>query len=377
MPNIANNFSYVPVLSLAESEQIAYQHLRAETLERILPTFELARHRDEANLDFSLDLLRSSLSERPFLLDIDKRRAPPPYVANNPSDPEADAARVARQKAAVEHYNVELSRLLRPDDGFEAWRELVSEFDNAIPILQYTNANSQELSIMRQAALLAQDGRQIGIRIRPAQHEKVCEIVARILAILPDDSQAILIFDAGTGRRNVGEKIDFVTGATDILLSGLDPNQAVTFRTVCMSSSFNSPSHDGLRFVENYDWDVWRAAAPTFPFAFGDYGGSPHRALSSFVPRNFRPTVIHAIDEGWVIFRHENLDDPNGWITGSEVVTGDAGFNPIGSWADDSILQAAGGDLSDIDRPKHWHAIRINGHIERQAQFCTTAMEDF
>jgi len=362
------SYDYVPVLGTSEVERIAYEQLLADTRAGIMPLFELTRHRGAESLEASVALVQETI-DAPFLLDLDKRYAPPPYQAQSPSNPTAERLRVERETKENDAYNAYLNGLLSPANGFENWRNMCARFTNAIPVLQYTNF-SQSISILRQASLLAQDGNNICIRIGSAQSENLVSLAIQILATLPSSNQLLIIFDCGQGRRGVQEKIDWVSICLNQLLSGLEPDQISGLSIVCMSNSYPPMNHDGLRVVENYDRQIWRGAYEQFPFHFGDYAASSRtQNLSAFLPRNFRATVVHSLDNHWLVHRHENSDDPQGWVEGSEVIKGNEYFDPIDSWTDQAILAAAAGNLAGMDTPRRWHAARIAGHIDRQFRY--------
>lgn len=90
MPSVAlGNYDYVPVLGTGEVERIAYGRIREETRSGILPAFELTRRRGDTNLDAAIALVQETVTA-PFLIDLDKRYAPPPYQSQNPSNPIAE-----------------------------------------------------------------------------------------------------------------------------------------------------------------------------------------------------------------------------------------------------------------------------------------------
>src|SRR4051812_39124065 len=115
------NFSYFPVLSSGDVERIAYEHLADETRAGILPIFELARIRSSESFHPSCHLLQEFI-RLPIILDLDKRVAPPPYRAANPSNPVAEQSRIERETAENDAFNNALNSLLTPANGFENWR---------------------------------------------------------------------------------------------------------------------------------------------------------------------------------------------------------------------------------------------------------------
>jgi len=375
----AMNFAsvrYVPVLAASEVERIAYSNLAPATRDAILPIFELSRHRAGIDFSDSLLMLQQALAS-PFLLDVDKRVAPPPYQAANPSNPAAEAERVARETAENDAFNSYLNGLLAPADGFSAWRSLVGELENAIPVLQYTNPGSQANAIIRQAALLNQAGNSIAIRILQGQSDLLCNLAAQIFAILPTSNQLLLIFDCGQGRRGMPEKAEWVRNCIQSITANIEVDQIAGISAVCMSNSYPQLQHSGLRIVDSCDREIWAEASEAFPFIFGDYAAS-HRtsSLSSFLPRSYRATVVHSQDHRWVTHRHENADDPTGWQVGAAAIAGSGAFDPIDSWTDNSIQQAAANTAHGMDTPRPWHAARVAGHIERQANYAVMVDED-
>jgi hypothetical protein len=363
------DYEYVPVLASTEVERLAYGHLKPDTRAGILPLFELTRHRGAETLQASIDLVQDTV-ELPFLLDLDKRYAPPPYQSTNPSNFANEQQRVARETQENDAYNAYLASLLAPNNGFERWRDICGMFANAIPVIQFTNPAAQENSILRQSFLLSQGGNSVALRIGQAQHEVLLTIATRILATLPHSSQLLLIFDCGQGRRGVAEKTQWVLECLSNISSRLEPEQTMGLSVVCMSNSYPQMNHSGLKIVPNCDRRIWEAAYEQFPFHFGDYAASPRSPnLSAFLPRKFRATVVHSQNEQWLVHRHENSDDPHGWVIGSQIISADSTFDAIDTWTDNAIVAAADGNIVGMNTPRPWHAARIAGHIDRQFRY--------
>jgi hypothetical protein len=363
------NYEYIPVLASTEVERLAYGHLRPDTRAGILPLFELTRHRSAETLQSSIELVQSTV-DLPFLLDLDKRYAPPPYQSANPTNPAAEQLRITRETQENDAYNAYLSSLLAPNNGFERWRHICAMFPNAVPVIQFTDPAAQQNAILRQAALLGHGGNSVALRMGRIQHEELLTIATRILATFPESGQLLLILDCGQGRRGVAEKTQWVLDCLASISAKIEPEQMMGLSIVCMSNSYPQMNHTGLRAVPNCDRQIWEAAYEQFPFHFGDYAASPRLPnLSAFLPRKFRATVVHSRNDQWLVHRHENSDDPQGWIVGSQVITNDAAFAAIDSWSDNGIIAAAGGNIAGMDTPRPWHASRIAGHIDRQFSY--------
>lgn len=76
-----------------------------------------------------------------------------------------------------------------------------------------------------------------------------------------------------------------------------------------------------------------------------------------------------------MVHRHENVDDAQGWIIGSQVIV-ENGFDQTDSWTDQAILAASEGDIAGMNTPRPWHAARIAGHIDRQFRY-QPPLDDF
>lgn len=372
-------FSYFPSLLCGESERLAYTNLSEPDKGNLVPIFELSRRNRAPDLSAANQMVRSTVSERPFILDIDKRPAPDPYIAKNPSDPVADAIRVKDETAARDSYNAELQSLLNPDNGFARWRAHTATFPNAIPCLQFTDVVSERRQILRQAALLASADASIAIRIGLASWEDACDIAIEILSVLPRADQLLLIFDAGQGRSRINEKINAVRAGIRRIQSRIDLSQRPGLRAVCMSNSFPNPNHDGLKTLASHDWTIWKGARDSFEFAFGDYAATSRlAALSSYVPREWRPTVTYAKEEEWVINRDINVEDPEGWIRGAQAIVKHGGVTELGDcWGNKLIENANDEDIDGVQAPRFWHAAKINSHIHRQISFAAEMADDY
>lgn len=364
-----SRYGYVPsILADAVGEE-AYERLTADTKAGILALFELCWRSRAQDFTDCLRFLARVEGLHPYLLDIDKRSAPEPYFPANPKDPAAAKRRYAVEKLARDSYNAELKKLLRPEDGFFRWRELVSRFPNSVPVLQVANVRRDRENVLRQAESLCVGGASAAFRIRESRVEGLCSLAAEILLALPDPAQLLLIFDCGQSRVRVAERAAFVRWAFGNIQKQLGV-RSNALRAVCMSNSFTQPAHKGTRFKESLDQDLWRRATPTRSMAYGDYAAYERsESHSSYRPWDYRAAITHSLPEGWLICRDANKNDPAGWCEGCRRISDDARFRPLRSWCDQVITETARAGKCQVEEPRFWHATRVNGHIERQHQY--------
>ncbi|HEX6374455.1 MAG TPA: hypothetical protein VFZ91_01915 [Allosphingosinicella sp.] len=362
-----SRYKYVPAILSDPVGEVAYTRLSAETRAGVLALFELCWRPRARDFEDCIGFISRVEGSHPYLLDIDKRRAPAPYEPRDPSDPVAAQQRYCQEKAAQVSFNSELDRLLRPNDGFYNWREFLSRFPSSIPVLQMTNPAAQWDDILRQAELLCVGGASAAFRIRETRVEDLCSLACEILQRLPNPRQLLIILDCGQGRVRLPQRAAFASNALEMIQSQIGAHRMKAFRAVCMSNSFTLPAHKGMRFKENHDWEVWQRVSATIPLAFGDYAASEREeAHSSYRPWDYRATVTHALPGGWLISRHANKNDPKGWTDGCQKIEKDFRFAPLSSWCDRLISETAKAAETASEEPRFWHASRINGHIERQ-----------
>lgn len=367
-------FHYYPALQSSDAEHLGYRNLSNQDKDAILPIFELSQRRNEPNLDSAIEAIRTSGQGRAFILDLCKDPAPPAYVPRNDSNPE----RTQQIMRAQESYNERLAQLLDPADGFRAWRSMVAEFPNCIPVIQFTDPNGQSLNILRQCALLSQGGaRCVAIRIVADTDSAIHAVVGQMLAVMQSAANVLIIIDCGQARSRRAERVEFAQHTITSILNGVDAAQRADVRAVLLSSSFNTPSRTCLdEPYPSHDWDTWREACEVYPFTYGDYGAYyRRRRQNTFVPGDWVATVVYPLDEGWMAYRHLNQNDPTGWVDGSRAISEHDFYRPpLEAWGSEIIEAAADGDIENVQSSRFWDAVRVNLHIHRQIRYAESQL---
>lgn len=360
-------FRYYPCLQCSEPEQIAYRELSEEDKDAILPIVELSQIKYEASFQNSIDAIGTVFGDRPFILDLSKDAAPEAYVPkNNP-----DHAKIEKLQKAQNSYNEALLAHMMPTDGFSKWRECVSQYANAIPVLQFIDPASQSKNILRQAAQFWKAGvERLAIRITPETSEEIFPIIGQIVAFLDSAEQLLLIVDCGQGRQQIAERIEFAKRSAARVLEELDPSQVLNLTAVCLHDSYTSPP-ESAKIYGSHSRELWREASTGFPFLFGDYSG--HRRLkksSTYMPGDWKAQVVYALPESWIIYRHDNAQDPQGWIVGSKAIIDHDDFDDgLTCWGNGLMKAAATGKLDPYGSARYWHAAKINMHVSRQISY--------
>ena len=362
-----SQFSYYPSLQCSEPEQIAYKELSPEDKSAIIPIIELSQIKNESSFEETIKAVHSLLESRPFILDLSKDRAPQAYVAKqNP-----DYSKIKKIQTAQDRYNDSLLSLLTPTDGFSAWRDCVAEFPNAIPVLQFTDPATQAKNILRQAVQLWKSGvEKMAIRVCLETSDDIFDVIGQIVACLDTAAQLLLIVDCGQGRQQIAERSEFAKKAVARVIEELDPSQVLNLSAVCLHDSYTNPP-DGATLYESYSRELWREASSGYPFLFGDYAGYRRlKKTSTFMPGEWKAQVVYALPESWIIYRHPNAQDAQGWIAGSKAIVQDNNFDDgLDCWGSDLVKSAAMGTLDPHGSARYWHAAKINMHIHRQIRY--------
>jgi hypothetical protein len=379
MPTVDfSQYFYYPDLLCGVGEHLGYRELPVGDKQNLVPVLKLSHRSGFTNFDTAVADVTTTSAARPFILDLSHEPAPPPYIPREPT--EADQRRIERERQAQTSYNRALSALLNPANGFAAWREMAAQFQTGIPTLQYSDANGQAGQILRQAVLLSQGGGCIAIRINQQDGFDICRVIPQIVSILESPDRLLVIVDCDQRRTNISQRASFASEAMSRILSNIDLQSRPLIRAVCMSNSFTQPGHDGLREdYDNLDWRLWREARETFPFLYGDYAAMYRlRRQNTFVPPDWRATVVYPREEEWLVYRHPDASDPQGWQIGSAAITDHARYNPAPRvWGVQVIERAAAGNLTGIDAARFWYGAKVNIHIHRQIPFARQTIGEY
>ena len=87
-------FPYYPALTCSAAEHMAYAKLSVGDKDSLLPIFELSHIRDVQSLFKSAQMVKATAGNRPFILDVNKMPAPPPYLPKERKEDEGEEAKV-------------------------------------------------------------------------------------------------------------------------------------------------------------------------------------------------------------------------------------------------------------------------------------------
>jgi hypothetical protein len=276
-----------------------------------------------------------------------------------------DKKRIEAQAKAKASYDTELAKLLDPSQDFAAWRTLVATFSNCVPTIQFTDPASQRDVLVRQGLALAEAG-SVAIRVTSESGAQVYSAIQALLKEMKLRDRLLIIFDCGQGRSRLDERAEFARNGIKLIVDKSDLKQE-ELRAVCMSSSFPLVGHNGLKPIENLDWDLWDGASESFSFLVSDYAATRRiHNPTTYVPADWRATVVFPYGNEWLIYRGLNANDPAGWVDGSRAILEQVGSMPAGVWGGDVLSAAAKGDIANANATRFWYAAKVNLHIHHQ-----------
>jgi hypothetical protein len=372
-----SQFPYYPALTCTDGEHLAYEMLSDGDKESLLPILELSHRRNAESPCATAEMIRRLVGAAPFILDLNKTPAPAAFVPKHPSPEDLDKA--AEVAVVQKRYNSELERLLNSANGFAVWREVTAGFPNAVPMIIYADASTQSRQILRQASLLARRDCSLAIRVTAESRDAIIPVISQILSILESEDRLLIVLDAGQGRQRPAERVAFIQESAMQILLEIDRPHWPLVRMVAMSSSFPQTVPDGLQPIDNLDWSIWREVRETCPIFFGDYGAH-HRLTpsSTYVPNQWKATVVFPLDETWLSYRHQDARDSAEWVEGSKAILAHKLYGTrLHAWGHDRIKAAARGDIRGVDSARFWHASKINIHIHRQIHFSAANIVDY
>lgn len=361
-----SHYYYYPCLQCSEPEQIAYRELADDDKDAILPIIELSQIKNEASFFETIQSVKSLLLDRPFILDLSKDRAPAAFIPKqNP-----DHAKIKKLQDAHDNYNSQLVALLSPIDGFAAWRACVSEFPHAIPVLQFTDPATQGKSILRQAAQFWKAGyTRLAIRVNQECGDDIYPVIGQIISFLDSADQLIVLVDCGQGRTHIPDRAEFAKKAVARVSEELDSSQVLSLSAVCISDTF--PGQTETKVYDSYSWELWREASTSFPFLYGDYAANRRiKKQSTYMPGEWKAQVVYPLPESWIVYRHANTQDAQGWVEGSRAITAHSHFDDgVSCWGEKILKFAVTGQLDPYASARFWHGAKINMHINRQIRY--------
>ncbi len=334
--------TYVPTLAIRASEMNGLGFLPGATKDRMTPCFLLAPWANSNSLDKSIERIERAFPNRQFFLDIDRDYR----FTNDESEPQ-----------------IELRRLLDPNDSYTNWIEFVSRHKHVLPCLQTLHQDQDQLR--KQITSIQELGRPYGVRIERERFPgNLGEIVEAITASGAADFAIIL--EGGWTRDPLSLHVWF-EGMIAESLSEIDANVPIVLSCTSIPKMFTQFSGvTRVDFTNHQLFDrVKRRFSNRKSIVYGDWGSTRPRESTGFANRPLQ-RIDYPTDSAWLIAR--NKDDEWGFKEAAEAIIASDGWEgDLGIWGEEMILNTSFQESLGIDTPQKNVASRVNIHLHRQA----------
>lgn len=348
-----NSYNYFPVLKTKDAELRAVSNLDSDTMDRILPIYELTKSRITKKDPIG------NISKR--LEDIGRIQATRPFILDVTTDP--------KQK------NSQTEAMLVPNGGYHNWRAILTSHHemNITPIIHINfelDANLNETS--KFVSICSSNYEAFAVRLPPDLDIEIYEEILNAITPNLNGAKLDVILDAGCIRDTV--KRDGIKQITDefhqcfnaiLKLSG---DTTWVRNIICIAGSFplivSKEGGDESGDFEIYEHTLWSLLKDKYPTVkFGDYGSINAQQVEikggTFVPR-----IDFCTDD--TFFYHRYRRDKGSYSKCAQMVEADRNYLDFGTWGDDEITIAALGKPSGIS-PSFWISTRANRYMSHRA----------
>jgi len=341
-------FKYFPLVRTRQAELKALSHINWTKLPGVCPIVELTASRRTSkdkvgDIQKNLDALANGINLDRFILDVTLEPA---------------------------FSNPQTVRLLDSTDAFQKWRAFLPNVTckGLIPAIHIAEDMKPE-DLRSEVESLAGNYESLAVRLDYSEPTNALYI-HEILKVLNDPRRLCVIIDGGFIRKNRAADHE------SLFRSAIDATKVVGHEApifVTLSSSFPSSvvqrdygrDHEGefpleeivlTRLVQERESDA--------AVVHGDYA-TIHPIRYPEIYGGWVPRVDVPLKDEVFYFRYRR--EEGGYELAAKHVVEDRRYKSIGSWGNRQIEMAAAGEPEGLS-PSHWIAVRVNIHIETQAQ---------
>lgn len=334
-PSDLDQIRYLPAIRTRQAELYGYRQLRQTTKSALTPLLSLGKLGREEDPSKILAQASAEVGGKYF-------------VDLNPFSGQMCAG---------------FETICKPDNAYEAWRNLVATQPNAIPVA-LVGEGPTERPFIQQVRRLERDFGVAVIRTRRPLQE--LPILQAALSAVDDVNNMLIILDFGYIRGSLevreAECLQIITA-----LRLVDP----AIRIVTMASSFPksvAAYGDSKHPLEILERDLhWHLGGDQVAI-YGDHSSifplPSEPTMSRWVPR-----VDYCLPNHWVFRRYRSED--GGFVRCAQEIVALPDWDPLFAeqvWGAGIIRRTAetGQDQKSFGSPRNWIAARVNMHIERQ-----------
>ncbi len=331
------NYQYFPTLRTRQSEMRGLKELDTVRKSKIVPLLTLGRWPRASDFDKAAEKVVEVMDGNPYFLDLT-----------------TDTTHLGDQQKVLRD----------PSSGFKAWRDFLSKYDRAVPVVQL-NSDARVRDIFKQAQAFEKVSGKIAFRIKDFTSDT--PLVINAISAMDDASNAIVFVDCQYIRDSF---FAYVTAAVATI--NQLRNEFPELMIVVMSTSFPSSV---MSFVDSTqtkgEIDILERQL------HARIGGNPvavygdHASIHSVVYDDVRimrwsARIDYPQNFQWTFARRSGDQTQAGFISAAkEIARLDSDIGSRNIWGEQMILDAAAGSPFGA-APSSWIAARVNIHLSRQ-----------
>lgn len=336
------DYRYFPTLRTRQAEMRGLAELDLGRKKRLLPLLTLGRWPKAVDFKRAADKANEVMEGLPHFLDLTR-----------------DASHLGEQQLMLRD----------PSSAFGAWRSLVGDYPNAIPVVQLVQGARQREQV-KQATFIEASAGKVAFRIQDFAVDT--PQVINCISALDDPQNAIVFIDCQYIRGALAAYVS-ATIATINDLRTQFPELVI----VVLSTSFPPsviPFADATQrrgVIDIQERDLHARIGGDSVAIYGDHGSihsvvRPDAAIMTWSAR-----VDYPRETSWSFERRPRDQSENGFVeAAAEIAQTDAEIGKRGIWGESKILEAADG-TPFARGPAPWIAVRVNIHLARQLDFST------
>lgn len=357
---IGQYYNYIPLLALNPSEMTALEQLPDKDKDLVLPYFPIKGWTTAKDLRSTIDRIKKSIGERPFIADLDSE-----FLYSN--------QKFAKTGEYPRKVYEQIHELLDSSNGYLNWTNFVSECPQIIPSLIL-----EDLSELKaQISSLAELNRGIVVRLK-MKRIPATELNSVVRGLLQSKYQSVMfVLDyEDIGRVDILD----IEKNTQLVnqLAHFFPQSVVCISATSFPFSFAGSYRGEIPIYERQLFNkISNSCSNLVHLVYSDRGSARAAKLNGggALPP---PRIDYALKHDWRFIRKEYADSTNVQDGEKEQMYQEAAIEMLNSdywneelrlWGTQMIEKTALGDKFGITSPNRATAVRINLHIYQQIHY--------
>ncbi len=331
------DYQYFPTLRTRQSEMRGLKELDLDRKKKIVPLLTLGRWPRATDFVKAAEKAAEVMAGFPYFLDL-----------TTDASHLGDQQKILKDSAA----------------SFQAWRDFVSQYDMAIPVVQL-NSDAKVRDVFKQAQLLEKTSGKLAFRIKDFTSDT--PLVISAISAMDDVLNAIVFIDCQYIRASFAAYATAAVATINQLR-----NEFPELFIVVMSTSFPASvisftdSTQSKGEIDILERQLHDRIGGNPVAAYGDHA-SIHSVVYDDVPiMRWAARIDYPQNLQWAFERRSGDQTSAGFISAAKgIIQIDPDIGTRNIWGEKMILEAADGTLFGA-APSSWIAVRVNTHLSRQ-----------